>query len=269
MEPRVVIGIPHIGDLPDYFFKSVIGMRKGRDPYLVTVRNHPIDIARNLIVEAFKAQGDATHLLMLDADMTFPADTLPRLLQLSEDLGAHVVSGTYFARSDTPVPHVYMFDNERDGVKYYRTLGPEFSAWLKAHPEHRDQGNESLFEPSPVKCDAVGAGVLLMTREVLDAVEEAHAESYKPWFECAPGSRGGEDFEFCRRVSALGYQVWADFGLQCNHNAPGNFMGREEFIEAFAIGTEDEYDFVTPIVVEISPDGRRRPRLPGREKVRA
>ena len=258
--PFLHIGIPHVGDLPDYFFKSVVGMKKGPEYYLTTVKNHPVDLARNLIVEAFLENAQATHLLMLDADMTFPIRAAEQLLSSGKD----IVSGTYFARADTPTPHVYEFQRQDEaGVYWYRSKAEEFAAWVKATPGVADQGNESLFAPHLVACDAVGAGSLLIARHVLEAMYEEHGDDPYPWFKVHPGSRGGEDFTFCRRARALGYELWADFGVQCAHSAQGGFLGREDFIACFGIGGADEYNFAEPIAYSIGPDGKRRPRLPG------
>lgn len=261
--PRIHIGIPHLGGLPGYFVRSLVALKKGGDTnyFLTMVPDHPVDLARNLLVEAFLDNSDATHLVMLDADMTFPRNALERLLASGKD----IISGTYFARTETPTPHAYRFVRRAvDGAYWYRSLAVEFTSWLQAHPEHVDFGNEAIIGgPALHECDAVGAGILVMTREVLEAVYAEHSADSHPWFKCHPGSRGGEDFEFCRRAKALGYQIWTDFSVQCDHFAPGNFTGREEFIEAFRIGTDEAYDFQQPIEVEVGPDGKRRLKVPG------
>lgn len=260
--PRLAIGIPHVGDLPDYFFKSVVALKKGPTGsyFLTMVKNHPVDLARNLIVETMLDGSDATHLLFLDADMTFPILAAERLLAADKD----IVSGVYFARAETPSPHVYEF-NRRDegGVYWYRSLAEEFAEWCKRNPGHVDQGNEAIFPSHLVKVDAVGAGCLLIKRHVLERMYELYGEEAYPWFKCHDGSRGGEDFTFCRRAQAAGFAIWADFGVQCNHYAPGNFTGREEFVTAFGIGTKHEFDFSEPIEFSIGPDGRRKAKLPG------
>lgn len=264
MNPFIAIGIPHLGDLPDYFVKSLVSMKKGPEYFLTMVKNHPVDLARNLIVETVLDNPDATHLLFLDADMTFPILAAERLLKADKD----IVSGTYFARADTPTPHVYDFARtDEEGVDWYRTKATEFAEWVKTTPGVADQGNESIFPQHLIKADAVGAGCLLIRREVLEAMHDEYGDQAYPWFKNREGSKGGEDFEFCRRARAIGFDVWADFGVQCNHSAPGNFTGREEFIEAFAIGTAEEFDFEEPIQFSIGPDGKRRPHLPGSPRV--
>lgn len=262
--PFLCIGVPHLGGLPGYWVKSFAALKKGpTDQYFLTmVENHPVDLARNLIVETFLDNAQATHLLFLDADMTFPRNAVEQLLRADKD----IVSGTYFARADTPTPHVYDFVRvDEAGVAWYATKATEFTRWAKRTRGLAEQGNESLFEPYLVNADAVGAGCLLIKREVLERMYEVYADDHYPWFKNHPGSRGGEDFTFCERARALGYEVWADFGVQCAHYAPGGFTGREQFLVAFGIGTENEFDFREPIQFSIGPDGKRRPKLPGVE----
>lgn len=256
--PRVVIAVPHLGDLPGYFFDSVLGLTSVTQRcYLVRVQDHPVDLARNLLVEGMLDRSDATHIFFMDADMVFPAQALNRLLAADKP----VISGTYFARSDTPIPHIYNFARtDENGVRYYTTLGREFAEWVKQVPQELDLGNAGIIgDPYLVECEAAGAGCLLIRRDVLEAVYEAHADSHYPWFKLREGSKGGEDFEFFRRVKELGYPVFADFSVQCNHSAAsGSFMGREEFIDCFSIGTPEEHDFAQPIMVELGPQGQRR-----------
>lgn len=255
--PKVVIGVPHLGDLPEYFVKSLLGLNKA-DYYVVFAENAPVDLARNSIVEAMLERADATHLFFMDADMVFPAEALEALLAMDRP----IASGTYFARTDTPVPHAYRFSHtDEDGVLWYTPLAAEFAQWMKAHPEQADRPNAYCFpERFVVEADAVGAGCLLIRRDVLEAVYAAHSESYYPWFKMSPGTKGGEDFEFCRRAAELGYRTWVDFGVQCNHRASGMFLGREDFGACFGVGLPDEHDFAQPLLVEIGPAGDRRVR---------
>lgn len=259
-EPRVVIAIPHLGDLPEYFVRSLLGVTSWKQAlcYVSFVENHPVDLARNLLVEGMLDRTDATHIFFMDADMVFPAAALERLLAADKP----IVTGTYFARSETPIPHVYNFARTDDaGVDYYTTLGREFAEWAKRVPQELDLGNAGIIgDPYLVECEAAGAGCLLIRREVLEAVYEAHSDDAYPWFKLRAGSKGGEDFGFFKRVKALGYPVFADFSVQCNHEASGSFTGREEFIECFSIGTPEEHDFDEPILVELGPQGQRRLR---------
>jgi hypothetical protein len=258
MKPNVCIGVPHLGPLPEYFVTTLLGLNKA-SYYVLFAENAPVDLARNGIVEAMLEQSSATHLFFMDADMVFPEEALERLLSLDLD----IVSGTYYARTDTPVPHAYRFNRQDDGgVDWYTPVGAPLVEWLAAQPDQSELPNAAIVgEPYPILVDAVGAGCLLIKREVLEAVYQANSESHYPWFQILPGTKGGEDFEFCRRARELGYKVWVDFSVQCNHAAPG-WMGREEFVVCFSVGQEDEYDFEEELQVEAGPRPGSRRRLP-------
>lgn len=245
---RVAVGVPHLGPLPQYFVKCLLSLQSRERTFTVLCEGDPVDIARNHIVEAFLSEPDATHLFFMDSDMVFPADALDRLL--AHDLP--IVSGTYFARTNNPVPHVYDFVRTDElGVRWYHPKGEAFVEWIRAHPEAASLPNVHAFpDPWLVKCDGIGGGCLLIKREVFERMPA-------PWFENALGSKGGEDFDFCEKAKRLGYEIWADFAIQCDHEARPIFTGREEFTVAFGIGTEREYDFNTPLIVQVGPNGRQ------------
>ncbi len=258
MAPRIAIGIPHLGNLPGYFVDSLLFMHWPDGTSTVRIENKPVDTARNHIAKAFLANEAFTHLLFVDADMTFHKDTLTRLL--AHDLP--IVSGTYFARTDTPIPHVYNFSKtDADGVNWYTSQAGAFGEWVKRHPEQGVFPNAWCFPESLdalVECDAVGFGCVLIKREVFEALQY-------PYFESDPETGGAEDFDFCEKAKAAGYKIFADFTIQANHEAKGAFIGREEFVDCWGIGEEDEIDLTLPVEIEVRPSGQRRIRPPRRK----
>jgi len=219
----------------------------------VRVENKPVDTARNAIAKAFVENKGFTHLFFMDADMVFHKDTLMRLLK--HDLP--IVSGTYFARTDTPIPHVYRFSHtDENGVNWYNSLAGECAEWIRKHPEQAIFNNQHCFDDlgdALVECDAVGGGCLLIKREVFEAIEY-------PYFESDPETGGAEDFDFCEKAKKAGYRIFADWSVQANHEARGAFTGREEFIACWGIGTDWEADFTQPVQIEVRPNGQRRIR---------
>ena len=247
--PTVALGIPHRGPLPGYFFDSAMGLIKPEGGvYTLRVEGKPVDLARNQIVEGFLSS-DATHLFFMDADMKFAPETLRRLI----DADLPIVSGVYFARTDHPVPHVYDYvRTDQYGERWYHPKGEALIEWMRAHPEHRDAPNAYCFgHRHLVKCDGIGGGCLLVRRDVFEAIGP-------PWFQNAQGSAGGEDFDFCEKAIAAGYEIYADFAVQCDHEAVAVFTGRSEFVEAFGVGEPGECDFHGPLVVQVGPTGRSR-----------
>lgn len=248
--PQVVIGLPHLGDLPGYFVDSLIHTITSPPGIasVIRVERNTVDVSRNIIARTFLGNPNATHLFFMDADMSFPSGVVQRLVDADKD----IVGGTYFSRTETPVPHVYKYSHDQDGMTWYRTMGKEFATWAKNHPEAMTGSNARLFpvwEDSLQRCDALATGCMLIKREVLEKVRD-------PWFEFWPGSFGGEDFRFCEAATSAGFEVWADFGVQCAHEMRNYFVGAEDFVELFRIGTADEVDTDKPILVEVGPSGR-------------
>ena len=247
-QPHVAIVVPHLGDLPGYFVDSLLGLSKppegGHSFY--RVQDKPVDIARNALVEKALDDPHTTHVLFLDADEMIHPNTLRHLL----DCKVPLVSGLVFARSDYPAPHLYSYvRTDALGIRWYHGMGEEFMDFLDQHPEAVEQPNCMVFPfHHLIKCDAVGAGLMLVERKVLE-------DMGAPWFVCGRNSSGGEDFFFCHKAKEHGYQLWADLAVQANHQIQRAFTGRAEFIAAFGYGEENRYDFKTPMVVQVGPDG--------------
>lgn len=254
-EPRVAVGIPHLGNLPGYFFDSMSSMHfPGGAHGFIRVENKPVDTARNAIAKTFLENERFTHLMWFDADMTFHPETVARLL--AHDLP--IVSGLYLARTDTPIPHMYNFNrvDPKDGMTWYDSLAGDYAEWLKCTPEHKERPNAWCFDPDPaalIKVDAVGFGCVLMAREVIEKMEY-------PYFEADPETGGAEDFDFCEKAKRAGFQVFCDMTVQANHCIREGFIGREEFVDCWHVGTKYEADFSKPIPIEVRGSGTRRIR---------
>lgn len=151
--------------------------------------------ARNLLTQA-ALKTPATHLLWIDADMSFPPGALLRLL-------GHrlpIVGGLYFnrrapfhpqllrrqpaERAMDDVPMAYVYD-------WRREIGPD--------------GSGSLL-----RVDATGAGFLLVERRVFTDVSPDDG-----WW--SPDGDASDDIWFLRRATAAGYEVFVDTGLELGH----------------------------------------------------
>lgn len=140
---------------------------------------------RNTVVKYFLRQTKHTHLLFIDSD-TVPFSN-PVLMA---DLGLDVVGGVYpswrvnhyewLAMDKTPSGYVQIPAEKRKGI---------------------------------VECDGLGAGCLMMTREVLSSLPDPFADKVR-----ADGTREvGHDYYFCERVKEKGFKVWANWDLLCDH----------------------------------------------------
>ena len=153
-------------------------------------KSFPLDLSRNRLASRALDLG-ATHVLFLDADMTFPAGLVEKLL----DVGAPVSAALYFKKAPpfTPVPS--MLDVPEDPQLMRPITLPE--------------------PPGIVECDVVGMGATLIRREVFEKIE-------KPWFAYDIHRRSGEmsvteDVTFCIKARAAGFRIACDTRITCGH----------------------------------------------------
>jgi len=115
----------------------------------------------------------ATHVLFLDSDMTFPLDVLKRLLRHDKDIVGAVYSRRAAPFSPTGMP--------LEGAAVENGLRR-----MKILP----------------------TGCMLIKMRVFDKLP-------KPWFsDRVEGEKIlGEDFHFCERAAAAGFEIWEDVAL--------------------------------------------------------
>lgn len=199
---KVGIGVPSSGE-----WKSEFGMSLGYmlrrthnakrakkvnfDTELIGIVGHLPEVRHLIVREAYK--DDCTHLLFLDADMTFPSDTLMHLLR--HNLPA--VGANYPRRTIPPLPTAYAlgaFENKDDGVVY----------------SHDKEGLEEVKH--------IGFGCCLLDMRIFDAISTPYF-----MFEPAPPLNmrfRGEDvyfFEKLRREADIPVFVDHDLSKMVKH----------------------------------------------------
>ena len=152
--------------------------------------------ARNKLVESFLAS-QAEWLLMVDTDMTMPADVLERFLSVAHPEKAPMVGGLCYGRGmEGLFPTIYHWN------------GSNFS---------RSEG----FDPDTlVSCDGTGAACLFVHRSVFEKVAE-HFDPPFTWFQEGLLLNGdqeiGEDMAFCMRVRSLDIPIFVHTGIPFGH----------------------------------------------------
>lgn len=151
--------------------------------------------ARNAAVEVF-LRSDAEWLWTLDTDIGFPPGSMCQLLDYSNE-DYRVMSGFYKTVLETG------------------TLYEDGSVSWKEFPLVLREVEDGRFRPydkyaGAMEVDAVGAGCLLVHRDVFQAI------GTKGWFDCIPGY--GEDISFCIRARKAGYKILCDTELQLSHH---------------------------------------------------
>jgi len=212
------------------FFRGVLWGRSGVN----------ITDKRNEIVRQF-LKTDGEWLLMIDSDMVFSEDLIPRLLHSAKQANCMVVGGLCVVVDEGMGPYPTLFH-----------LDPESDRFLSAQ---LDYPPDALLEVS-----ATGAACLLVHRQVLQSVLNAERENRKwltaqrshqlveemdarglisvpsedhGWFSEYPISMSvaqkdgsyitkerwvGEDISFCLKLKALGYQIFVDCSVEIGHH---------------------------------------------------
>lgn len=157
------------------------------DEFTVFPNTCYLDAGRNAIVRWFLEETDCDRLLCLDSDISFA----PSMVNLLEGDGLDCVAGVYY--------------NLYDGV---------VKPVAKLLPDNDVTADDPLIE-----VEAVGAGFLMVSRELLEKM----ATEYEPpmawfWEPIQDGLHVGEDFGFCQRVRMLGEKVWVDLRVQLGHH---------------------------------------------------
>lgn len=183
---RVFIAVPNLGTISTGLTLRLIQWSHRPGVFLFLPSHiQPHDRARNKCVHEF-LQRDEDYLFFIDADTVPPARALAGLLAHNVDIvGATVLTW----KDGGPVP-----------VAFH---------WSEEHGGYRPAYGKGLM---PV--DVVTCACTLISRRVLEAFPS-------PPFAFENNSDGddgyGEDFVFCRRAKALGFQPYVDSGLLCSH----------------------------------------------------
>lgn len=145
---------------------------------LVKAESSIVANSRNMCVAGAMDMG-ADKLLMIDADMVFPANTLARLLNHQVD----IVAGLYKRRGPP-----------------YKILGT---------PLYPAEGN---IYTGLVEMRQIPTGCILIDMAVFKSLGRPYFR-----FGAENGVIVGEDIQFCEDARMAGYKLWADCDLELGH----------------------------------------------------
>lgn len=206
-------------------FRREIGME-----YAWTRSSSLITIARNLLADWFLQRTACSHLLFVDADMVFRSEDVLRMLDADLDVIAAIC----------PRKAIH-WDNVASAARQHPSLDAAALALAGA-----SYGTFELLDPAaglpldrPVEVTGIGTGIMLIKREVLLRLREAHPQATAPvpgerrrmhsFFELERDEHGNplsEDISFCRRWRAIGGKVhgapWFEVGHLGTHEFRGN-----------------------------------------------
>ncbi len=171
------------------------------------------EMARNWAIDQFlnnPAHARKTHIFFLDAD------TCPRNDFAIEQLliqGKDVIAGV------TPI-----FRLKDEGLFTYdelRNLNVKSEdikcMWSVVHKtdEKRDYYGIDELPAKPFIADRVGGTTLLISRRVLQKLKPPYQKT--EYNETITGVKLSEDYDFCEKIKAAGFDIWVDPTCICSH----------------------------------------------------
>ena len=197
--------------------------------------------ARNVLVARFM-QSQATHLLFIDADIGFDAQTVFRLLEQDKDVTTAIYPKKMIDWN--------MVDSKiKSGTKEnLEQAGVDFNINIIGNSVAAVNGFVPVLDAA--------TGFMLVTRSLLqrmtdhfraelDCVNDitgtsATVPTYVALFDCMidPDTRRylSEDYAFCRRVQQMGGEIWADIASPLVHMGTQVYTGdmRHRFVISYA-----------------------------------
>lgn len=150
-----------------------------------------VHCARNRCLKVFLGT-DADYLMFIDADMSWDAGALGRILGMDKDMD--VIGGVYRKKED-----------------------PEF------YPFHPMPGLPVTFPVAQVA--GVATGFMRITRKCAERMLRAFGG--RPFDHAMiDGIEYGEDLLFCRRACLTGLKVYGVFDIKFGHHGPHEWSGR-------------------------------------------
>jgi FkbM family methyltransferase len=199
---RILIAIPTNRNIEAETFKSIYDLTvpAGYSTDFQFFYGYQVDQVRNLIAEWGKRYD---YLFCVDSDIVLPKDTLVKMLAADKD----IISGLYIQRKpDQHTLEIYR-DNSYGGVSNI------------SYNELRDKG--------VVEVAACGMGCCLINSQVLITMSYPHFV-YKSALNHA--DTFSEDIYFCLQARRLGFKVWADTSIHCDHLGSTRFVVHKKTI---------------------------------------
>lgn len=241
----IAICIPNLGAISAACTRAILVAQAASQtqnrPYTflhVDIESIIIGKARSLLAQtAMLAEADV--VLFVDQDVVVPPHTVVALM----DRNLPIVGGFYIGRRMPYMPQIYTTEGT-EGVKVPFSTSettPRHTYWpIVDYPD----------TPDLLEVDAIGAGCLMIRREVFERMAEQqeeedarlvalmqelekrlpkatwakpgayellqeHVRVMDPWFEFLTDE--GEDMYFCRKARHLGYKIYVDLSVKCQH----------------------------------------------------
>ena len=231
--PSILIAMPTFrASVSAHTVVSVFALRDefaalGIPTKFLSLDGSDIVTARNILASKFYERTAYTHLLFVDDDMTFEAETVIGMLRADKP-----VIGTVATKRKLEVDKIY--ESGARGEPIEAALASAVSFVVRHLPEGRLEVREGLCRVA-----GIGMALTLIRRDVLRTMAERGAakpretreDGTQVWgfFEQVQSEDGrlylSEDYSFCQRWRDLGGEVWAVADRRIGHVGPFIFEG--------------------------------------------
>ena len=201
---KVLIAIPSGDTMPVMTVSCIMNLQKAPQDEFRIMTGSLVYNSRTFLVNDALSEG-FTHVLFVDSDMTFPPDTLNRLIQHDKDVVTCICFGRVFPFNPCAYTRVRKGGAKKSGTRVPITVTNDM-------PE--------LFQ-----VDGCGSAMILIKTEVFKLMYEKIGKWYEPQWNL------GEDLAFTERLKALNIPIWCDSTIQIGHI--GQLVcGRETYFSA-------------------------------------
>ena len=206
--------------LTDQYFLSMFRasqtlMRHGINFRVTTLRNESlVTRARNILTAMF-LESDCTHLLFIDSDIEFDADSILRALAYDKPIMAAA-----YPKKALPIQYAINFkfqDIENKQVRvengavevldastgFFLVKREVFEKMMQAYPELHYRNDSNIDEKFNKYCYAL----------------------FDTWLDPDDNRYLSEDYTFCRRWQKIGGEIWLDPNTKLNHVGSYTFEG--------------------------------------------
>jgi hypothetical protein len=246
---KVIFGTPCFGGLlHNGFFQSMLELSamftRLNIPFeVVTIGNESlIQRARNGIVAKFLSDDSATHLMFIDADITFNWISVVKLLISGKEFSGGCYPKKCF-NWDKIKHHVGKNPNMKDDELMAKSLDYVFN------PIYHKQGENQVIirvENGMAQVKDIGTGFMMIAKSVIRKMIAKYPETkyrnnvagygnsimndcFYTLFDCCidPVSKVylSEDYLFCKRWIDMGGELWLDLNTNLNHTGIIDYKG--------------------------------------------
>ena len=188
---KLLIAIPTMDTVPVEFMKSLLALTRRLTAdgiaYDIEIESGTLVYMARDKLASHALRSDYTHVLWLDSDMVFPDNILDDLMFCGKDF----VSGIAHSRRKPFVGCLFKSINLSNLERWK----------LEDYPKE-------TFEVA-----GCGMACVLITTEIIREVLLKHGTAFTPF------QSYGEDLSFCKRVTDLGYHIYAEPTVRLGHMA--------------------------------------------------